>query len=206
MFTRPISLILSPKKRKKIIASQKRIIDSCARGNYFYSALFRKKVPIVFHAGYYQDIDKSDVYESVRDRILELQEVIAEQDWNVLLCPELTGKPTQFGDENELLRLAQETGCGMTIDFAHVLARYNGTVDYASLIRKLPQSFHAHYSGINYGLKGEKNHVPVDIAAWKKIALLLKKHDKNVTLICESPDPLRDAVKMRTWVPAVARR
>ncbi|MFA5797563.1 MAG: TIM barrel protein [Candidatus Woesearchaeota archaeon] len=196
----PYFINLVSKEQEKIVASQKRIIDSCERASHFYSPIFKRKIPIVFHAGYYQDMDKSSVYDLIKDRIIEMQDIIAENDWNVLLCPELTGKATQFGDEHELLQLSREIKCGMTIDFAHALARANGDVDYESLIKKLPHSFHAHYSGINYGPKGEKNHIPVDMNAWKELVVLLKKYDKEVTVICESPDPLGDAKKMGKWV------
>ena len=127
----------------------------------------------------------------------EMNDIIEENKWHVMLTPETTGKPTQFGDVSELLALSKETKSAFCVDFAHLLARNNGKVDYEEIIKKLPGKFHAHYSGINYGPKGEKNHVPVDVTEFKKLVALLEKYKKDVTIICESPDPYKDCEKMR---------
>jgi deoxyribonuclease IV len=193
----PYFINLVSKEQDKIVASKKRIIDSCSRGHFFYTENSKRFVPIVFHPGYYQDLDKEDVYERIKHEVSEMIDVIEENKWNVILAPETTGKPTQFGDVDELLRLSKDTGCALTVDFAHLLARNNGVIDYEAVIKKLPDKFHAHYSGINYGPKGEKNHIPVDIKEFKKLVLLLEKYHKEVTIINESPDPFGDAEKMR---------
>jgi len=193
----PYFINLVSKEKEKITASKKRILESCSRGNEFFSENMKRKIPIVFHPGYYQDLDKDDVYEGIKQEISEMIEVIEENDWNVVLAPETTGKPTQFGDIDELLQLSKELKTAICVDFAHLLARNNGNVDYEEIIKRLPQNFHAHYSGINYGPKGEKNHIPIDVNEFKKLINLLQKHKKDVTMICESPEPFRDAEKMR---------
>ena len=192
----PYFINLVSKEKHKIVASKKRIIDSCSRGAMFHSGDKNKLIPIVFHAGYYQDLDKDDVYERIVTEIKEMQDIISENDWKVILSPETTGKPTQFGDIDELLRLAKETKAAFCVDFAHLLARNNGQADYDDILKKLPHQFHAHYSGINYGPKGEKNHIPVDIDEFRKLVALIEKHKKEVTIICESPEPFADSEKI----------
>ena len=59
------------------------------------------------------------------------------------MCPEVTGKPSQFGSLIELLQLKKDTGCGITVDFSHLYARQQGDIDYARILKKLPKKFHA---------------------------------------------------------------
>jgi deoxyribonuclease-4 len=56
---------------------------------------------------------------------------------------------------------------------------------------------HAHFSGINYGEKGEKNHILTGEKAIKEFLHYLKKYNISINIINESPDPLRDASKMK---------
>ena len=48
---------------------------------------------------------------------------------------------------------------------------------------------HLHFSGIAYGLKGEKNHVPIQEsdARWQDFLQVLKDRDVGGVLVCESP-------------------
>ena len=43
----------------------------------------------------------------IRSQILTLQESIRKAAWPVTLCPEITGKPSQFGSTEELLEEIQ---------------------------------------------------------------------------------------------------
>ena len=87
---------------------------------------------------------------------MDLKKAVARKRWQVRLCPEVTGKPSQFGSLEELLRLKKETGCGLTVDFSHLYARQQGDIDYGRILDNLPKKFHAHFSGIEYGDKGGK--------------------------------------------------
>jgi deoxyribonuclease IV len=186
----PYYINLASLDAKKIAASKKRILDSCERAHYLNAK------NVVFHAGFYQKKDKEDIYQIIKKELIDLQKIIKEKKWNSQLCPETTGKKTQFGSLEELQRLKDEIGINYCVDFSHLLAR-EGKIDYKKLLEKLPKRFHAHYSGIEYGEKGERRHLLVDMADFKKLAEELKKQDKNVTIICESPDPISDAEKMK---------
>jgi len=187
----PYYINLASEDPDKAAASKQRILDSCRLA----AAMGARCV--VFHAGFYQGKDEKETYHRIREAIEELQSVIGKHRWPVTLCPEVTGKPTQFGAVEEVLRLMQETGCGITVDFAHWYARQQGEIDYRKLLGQLPPKFHAHFSGIEYGPKGEKKHVKTTEQFFKPLARQLIDSGREVTLINESPTPYEDAAMMK---------
>ena len=158
---------------------------------------------MVFHAGFYQKKTAVQTYRLIKKAIVELQEKISKNRWKVKLCPEITGKPSQFGSLAELLKLMKETGCGICVDFAHLYARQQGEIDYTQILKKLPKSFHAHFSGIAYGEKGERKHLKTTKKFFEPLAVALIKRNVNVTLINESPQPHKDAAMMKRVVSAL---
>ncbi len=192
----PYYINLASKEKEKIGASRTRILQSCARGDLFF---WDKKVPIVFHAGFFMGRDKEEVYQIIKEQILKLQEEIKKKKWNVILCPEVTGKKTQFGSLDELLRLMKETKCGICVDFSHLKARESGNIDYEEVMKKLKKvkHVHAHFSGIEYGEKGEIRHLMTETKDIKELIGLLKKYKIDVTIINESPDPMGDSLKTK---------
>jgi len=187
----PYYINLASDEKEKIQASQQRILDSCQRAH----ALGAQNV--VFHAGFYQQKTADRTYALIKNAIQEIQKKISKNKWKVQLCPEVTGKPSQFGSVEELLKLMKETGCSICVDFAHLFARYQGDIDYAKVLRKLPKKFHAHFSGIEYGPKGERKHLKMNRKFFEPLARALIKQKVDVTLINESPQPYKDAVVMK---------
>ena len=139
----------------------------------------------------------------VKKAILDIQRRIKNKRWKVKLCPEVTGKPSQFGSIDELLTLKKETGCGLCVDFAHLYARSQGQVDYEQVLKKLPKKFHAHFSGIEYGPKGERKHLKTTKKSFEPLAVALIKRKVDITLICESPQPYKDAAMMKRLLSAL---
>ena len=193
----PYYINLASDEKEKIAASKKRILDSCERA----AALGARNV--VFHAGFYQKKTAAQTYRLIKNAIAEIQKKISKNKWKVKLCPEITGKPSQFGSVEELLKLKKETGCGICVDFAHLYARYQGDIDYAGVLKKLPKKFHAHFSGIEYGPKGERKHLKTTKKFFVPLAEALLKSGCEVTLICESPQPHKDAAMMKKVVNAL---
>ena len=187
----PYYINLASDEKDKLAASKKRLIDSCERAHALGARC------VVFHAGFYQEKTNVQTYGLIRKAILEIQGIIKKRRWEVQLCPEITGKPSQFGSVAELTRLMQDTGCGITVDFAHLYARQQGKIDYAKLLKTLPKKFHAHFSGIEYGEKGEKKHVVTKKKFFEPLAKQLIKRKLDVTLINESPQPYKDAAMMK---------
>jgi deoxyribonuclease-4 len=175
---------------------------------------------VTLHAGFYQTRTADQTYERIKKAMVGLQKQVARRKWHVTLCPEITGKPSQFGSLEELLRLKKETGCGITVDFSHLYARHQGVIDYGRILKKLPKKFHAHFSGIEYGPKGEKKHIRTtpeffEPLAEKKhirttpeffepLARELVKRNPDITIISESPKPYEDAVMMKKAIKAVS--
>jgi len=187
----PYYINLASYEADKIEASRQRILDSCHR-----SHLMRAR-KVVFHAGFYQKRSARETYRMIRKEILDLQQHIHKAGWQVALCPEITGKPSQFGSTEELLELMQDTGCGITVDFAHLYARNQGEIDYDAVMPRLPQAFHAHFSGIEYTAKGEKKHIRTQPTHFRPLLDALIRHAKQATVINESPKPFEDAVMMK---------
>ena len=187
----PYYINLASDEKEKIVASQQRILDSCERAAAFGAR------SVVFHAGFYQKKTAEQTYALIKKAVLEIQKKISKNKWEVQLCPEVTGKPSQFGSVEELLKLKKETRCGICVDFAHLYARQQGDIDYSQILKKLPRKFHAHFSGIEYGPKGERKHLKTTKKFFEPLAQALLKTKRDITLICESPQPYRDAAMMK---------
>ncbi len=150
---------------------------------------------VVFHPGYYGGMDKEKTYQNIKKAILDIQEEIKKNKWNIKLAPETTGKLNVFGSIDEISRLQKETGCEFCIDFAHILAREK-KIDFDYLFSKLKSKLiHAHISGINYNDKGEKNHILTPDSFITEVLKECQKRKLNIVLINESPDPMGDSLK-----------
>ena len=193
----PYYINLASDEKEKLDASRKRILDSCEKAH----AMGARKV--VFHAGFYQKRTAGQTYDLIKKAIGGMQKSIAGNGWQVKLCPEITGKPSQFGSLTELLKLKQETGCGITVDFSHLYARQQGEIDYAKILAKLPKQFHAHFSGIEYGDKGERKHIRTTKHFFEPLARALIQRRVDITIICESPEPYEDAIMMKKLIKKI---
>jgi deoxyribonuclease-4 len=161
---------------------------------------------LVFHAGYYLDDSKEETYDTIKANLLRLPDI------GIQYRLETTGKATQFGSIEELVALCREIPtCGLCIDFSHIHARGNGMLknydDFAVVLklvedvlgRKGLDDLHIHMSGINYGPKGEKNHLPFEESDFNYKACLkaLKDFNAKGCIICESPILERDALLLK---------
>ena len=190
----PYYINLNSKEKRKIEESKKRILRCCEIGSFLGAYL------VVFHPGYYgkdqgfsNPITKEETYQNIKKAILEIQAEIKKRRWKIKFAPETTGKINVFGSIDEIKKLVKETKCSFCIDFAHILARYK---EYKfDLIKKsFPQEkWHCHFSGINYGEKGEKNHKITSENEIKKLLSALPRN-KNIIIINESPEPVKDSV------------
>ena len=189
----PYYINLASEEKAKISASKKRILDSCERAHNMGAEY------VVFHAGFYQKKSKEETFERIKTQILEINNTLKERTWKVMLAPELTGKPSQFGDIDELIRLKNETGCHLTVDFSHSKARSQGKMEYSEILEKLSgiKHIHSHFSGIEWTEKGERRHLLTDKEEIIPLAEEIISKKVDVTIINESPDPIGDAYKMK---------
>ncbi len=185
----PYWINLNSKEKKKIEESKKRILDCCKIGNLMGVEI------VVFHAGYFGGMDKEKTYENIKNAVIDIMKEIKKNKWKVKIAPETMGKINVFGSVDEISRLVEDTGCEFCIDFAHIEAR-DKKVDYDK-IKKLfgkHEKWQCHFSGIVYGEKGERKHIKTAPAKWKSVLENLPK-GKDIVIINESPEPVKDSVE-----------
>jgi deoxyribonuclease-4 len=190
----PYWINLNSKEKAKVEASKKRILKCCEVASW----LGAKRV--VFHPGFYSGMDSEKAGVKIKEEIIEMMGVVKENKWDVELCPEVMGKVNVFGSIGEIGDLVEATGCGVCVDIAHILARY-GRYEFEKMRKVFRlKKWHVHFSGIEYGAKGERRHLVTPIEEWEKVLKFLNGLDKDVVLICESPDAVGDSVVgMRVW-------
>lgn len=161
---------------------------------------------LIFHTGYYLSDSPEEAYTTIVDNLRKLPY------FGIDYRLETTGKPTQFGTIEELVDICAEVpSCKLCIDFAHVHARGNGALknydDFCKILllvekklgRNALDDLHMHMAGINYGEKGEKNHLPFEESDFQYIACLQALKDFKVKgcIICESPILEKDALLLK---------
>jgi len=185
---------LNSEDKAKVGASRARILKAMEIGTYLGADY------VVFHPGFYQKSTKEEAYKNIKEQIEKIMKEAKEKKYTPELAPETTGKASQFGDLDELLKMKKETGCSICVDFAHLKARYNGNIDYDSVMEKLSKikpRIHCHFSGIEYTAKGERRHLLTEKKDIEELFKYLKKYRVDCTIINESPNPLGDAIKMK---------
>ncbi|MBN1203285.1 MAG: TIM barrel protein [Anaerolineae bacterium] len=162
---------------------------------------------IVFHPGSYHNQSPDQVYERMKEKLQEIRGILDEEGVDVILRPETMGKGAVFGSLDEVLQLSRDIpGVLPCIDFAHLHARTGAMNSYAefaaifdaveaSLGREGLESLHAHVSGIAYGPRGEKHHLPLNEADLRYRELLQALVDYNVrgSVAVEAPEPFHVA-------------
>jgi deoxyribonuclease-4 len=184
----PYWINLNSAEKEKIEKSKERILRCCEVGTW----LGVKSV--IFHPGYYGKFSKEETFEKIKKEILEMENEIKKKKYTPKLCPETTGKINVFGSVDEIKKLSDETGCKFCIDFAHILAREKNYM-FKEVLEKFSKhkELHIHFSGIEYGDKGERNHKNTLDKEWKEMIKNLPKN-KEIIIINESPNPVADSV------------
>jgi len=202
----PYYINLNSLEKEKIAASEQRIIKSAR-----LAGLMGAK-SLTFHAAFYMQQDPIKVFAQVKKELTKLTRQLAREGIDLPLRPELTGKPSQFGDLVEITRLAREIkGVEPCIDFSHYYARYagkhNSYEDFLAALDavkktlgvKALRNMHLHISGIEYTPKGERKHLPLRESGLKYKELLRALAERQVAgyVICESPNQEEDALLMK---------
>ena len=204
----PYYINLNSLEPAKIDASIKRIMDTAIIANAAgaYS--------ITFHAAYYMKQEADKVYLKVKDLMKKIIKKVQDQNINLWIRPETTGKGTQFGNFDELIKLSQDVEQVLPcIDFAHLHARsagkQNTREEFNELMTKLEKglgklainNMHIHMSGINYSDKGERNHLELNESDmnYKDLIKVLKEFNAKGILISESPNIESDASLMQKF-------
>ena len=191
---------LNAKEEDKVLQSIERI----EKGALALKSVNGKS--LVFHPGYYLGDSASKTYNSILNNLLKLT------DFGIDYRLETTGKGTQFGSLEEIISLCKEVKtCKPCIDFSHIHARGNGALknfeDFDKIFSYIGDNLgeealkdmHIHISGINYGPKGEKNHLPLQESDfnYKDFVSALIKYDIKGCIISESPILEKDALLLK---------
>jgi len=202
----PYFINLNSLEKAKIKASIERILNSARIANLCggYS--------VCFHSGFYMGQEPKKVYDTIKNNLKEIISTLKKENNSIWIRPETTGKVTQFGSVDEILQLSQELDNVMPcVDFAHFHARTNGKFntykEFAGILEAIEkklgkkglEEMHMHITGIEYGPKGEKNHLNLKESDLNYGELLKALKDFNVkgVAISESPNIERDAMMMK---------
>ncbi len=189
----PYWINLNSNEKEKIEKSKERILQCCKVGEWLGAEI------VVFHPGFYGKKTKEESYQNILKAILEIETERKEKNYKTKIAPETMGKVNVFGSVEEIARLVSDSGCQACIDFAHILAcdkdyRFEETL---SKFKQLDKLF-LHFSGIEYGEKGEKRHKKTEKEEWKKLLGNLKKFSPSkatISVVNESPQMVEDSIE-----------
>jgi deoxyribonuclease-4 len=164
---------------------------------------------IVFHPGSYHAKAPEEVYPRCKTQLAGLVKRLRDEGVDVILRPETMGKGAMFGNLEETLRLSADIpGVLPAIDWAHLHARtgngsFNSYEEFAAALEMVKKylgddglkRMHAHMSGIEWGPKGEREHLPLNEADFRYRELLQAFVDYGVegTVGVEAPIPFHTA-------------
>ncbi len=201
----PYYVNLNSPEPEKLEASKRRILRALQMGE------LAGVKSVCVHAAFYLGKPPEEAYDNIAKAVTEILKEKESLFPHVNLALETMGKPSQFGTLEECLKISKEFGIYPCIDPAHLHARSNGAVNtteewnemfdaYAEALGKdALKKMHIHYSGIAYGPKGEKHHVPFEEsdARWRDFIAVLKKRKIGGNVVCESPLLEKDTLMMQ---------
>ncbi len=191
--------------------SRKRLMDAAHYGN------LAGATDIIFHPGSYFGNDPAEVLKLAIPRLKGCVDELRKAGNPVTLRPETMGKSAMLGSFEDTLEMSKAIkGVLPCLDFAHLHARPgDGTMNTAKEWTRILEAYqaalgkdalkklHIHLSGIEYGPKGEKNHLALDKSDLKLKYLfgVLNDFGCGGRILCESPIMEEDALNMKkAWM------
>ena len=187
--------------------SRKRLMDAAHYGN------LAGATDIIFHPGSYFGNDPAQVLKLAIPRLKGCLDELRKAGNPVTIRPETMGKSAMLGSFEDTLEMSKAIkGVQPCLDFAHLHARPgDGTMNtvkewtrileayQSSLGKEALKHLHIHLSGIEYGPKGERNHLPVAESDLKLNFLfrVLREFGCAGRILCESPIMEEDALNMK---------
>ena len=190
--------------------SRKRLMDAAHYGN------LAGATDIIFHPGSYFQRPPEEVLPIAINRLENCLEELRAADNPVTLRPETMGKSAMLGSLDDTIKMSLALkGVKPCLDVAHLHARAgDGSVnsydewahvleDYGNALGESAlKDLHIHISGIEYGEKGEKEHLPLEESDldFKAILRALNEFECQGRILCESPILEEDALLCKkTW-------
>jgi len=191
--------------------SRKRLMDAAHYGN------LAGATDIIFHPGSYFGNPPKEVLKVAIPRLKDFMDEVRKAKNPVTLRPETMGKSAMLGSLEDTLEMSKAIkGVQPCLDFAHLHARPgDGTMNTVkewtqileayqkALGKEALKNLHIHLSGIEYGPKGEKNHLALGESDLKINFLfqVLKDFGCAGRILCESPIMEADAENMKkAWM------
>lgn len=191
--------------------SRKRLMDAAHYGR------LAGATDIIFHPGSYFGNDPAEVLKTALPRLEGCVKELQKNGDRVTLRPETMGKSAMLGSFEDALAMSKSMEMVQPcLDFAHLHARpgdgsMNTYDEWSRLLDRYGKNLgsaalknlHIHLSGIEYGPKGEKNHLPLKEADLDLKALFKALNDFGCggRILCESPIMEEDALTMKkTWM------
>ena len=189
------------------INSRKRLMDAAKYGN------LAGATDIIFHPGSYFEKPPSEVLPVAINRLQGCLEELRSAGNYVTLRPETMGKSAMLGSLEDTLEMSRALpGIEPCIDFAHLHARpgdgsINTYEEFSHILdiygKSLgPESLtrlHIHLSGIQYGPKGEREHLSLHESDLnlEDLFRVLEAFYCGGRILCESPVMEDDALYMK---------
>jgi deoxyribonuclease-4 len=163
---------------------------------------------VVVHAAAYMGRPPEAATAAVVKGLKRVRRVVEDEGLAPVIGLETMGKVGSWGTLKEIKTVMDEVeGAEPVPDFAHLHARGQGSLKteddfHAALgnaLDLLPGRLHCHFSCIEYTAKGEKRHLPLEAKDpdFELLCRALQRSVREVTIICETPDPSRDAGTMK---------
>ncbi|MEJ2778444.1 deoxyribonuclease IV [Stygiolobus sp. RP850M] len=198
----PYFINLCSDDKEKVKASKARILDTADRAERM------KADAIAIHIAFYGKMSPEECYQQVKFELGEVVDTARSQGIkNVKFGVETMAKESAFGTIDEVISISKEVkGVIPYIDWAHTFARQGGKIDYSEIIDRLQKELNlthinSHFESLVFrNGKYVDEHLPIDTEAppFRSLAEeLLKRENLSITLICESPELERDALKMK---------
>ena len=208
----PYYINLNAREPEKIKASQERVFQTAR------IASLCGATSIVFHAAFYLGDSPTEVYNRVREQLQQITQQLSAEGNRIHIRPETTGKASQFGTLEELIRLSAEVeGIAPCVDFAHLHARTGMSNSYdeftfilkqmeSKLGRQALDNMHIHVSGIAYGKHGEIKHLNLEESDFNYVDFIRALSDYQVKglVTCESPNLEEDALLLQQTYKAAS--
>ena len=195
----PYYINLLSEKASIVEASKRRILACVER------ACNLNADAIAVHIAYYGKLSKEEAYRRVKRELASIISEMKERGLNARIGIETMAKHSQFGTLDEVLLLHEELGEQVVpyIDFAHIFARNNGSIDYSYILDRLEKYDIKHINSHFEGLKRNKEgryidvHAPINTPPFEPLAVELINRKGSITIICESPLLELDCLKMK---------
>ncbi len=211
----PYYINLLSNDETKVKASIERILAS-ARVGYKAGAW-----SVVFHPGYYGKLNSEEGIKKVRVSLKNILRTLRDEGVDIWVRPETMGGLAEFGSLEEVLKVVEGLeNASITIDFAHLYARslgkFNNYREFSKALELIEKylgkealkSMHIHISGMEYGQRGEKRHLPLQESDfnWEEVIKALIDYRVAGVIICESPILEKDALLIKEKIYSFLRK